>query len=356
MFILQTSSKFLYPQLFTRRNRSIKKQYATIRYLHDKNNEKKIKFYVVNRYILYLKDYEKHIERRFPNAVGLYRSFMDGTKKFIQDVKLYYSIVRSLNKKVKSLPDLTRKELELFDQMPRDMLKLTPILFFSALPFTNYVIFPLIYFFPKQMLSQHFWTLQQRVDFNRSFLHERLMHNKPIFRHLQEQLVRLKGHELYKPWEEVLGKIGSGVQPDVEEIIDCKDLFVNDPYNLNYLRGSHIKHLLHLHNLNTFFWFRRKRLFEKALLLKEMDSAIMREGGIHNLPVEALRTSCYIRGLNPTNMKNEDMINWLNKWIKVSRAIDQDSVSLLLHCPILLGYNEPSNWTLIYAYSRKQIL
>lgn len=43
-------------------------------------------------------------------------------------------------------------------------------------------------------------------------------------------------------------------------------------------------------------WFRRSRLYDKALILKEMDKAIMREGGIHNLPGEALKKACYIRG------------------------------------------------------------
>lgn len=48
--------------------------------------------------------------------------------------------------------------------------------------------------------------------------------------------------------------------------------------------------------MNTYFWFRRSRLVDKALILKEMDLAILREGGVHNLPIEALRMSCYIRG------------------------------------------------------------
>ncbi|KAK9878361.1 hypothetical protein WA026_021672 [Henosepilachna vigintioctopunctata] len=329
---------------------------SLVRLVHGNNSDKKIRFYFVNRYILYLKDYEKYIEKRFPNAVGLYRTFKDGTKTFIRDVKLYYSIVRSLNKRAKQMCDLTRKELELYDNLPRDMLKLTPILLFSALPFTNYVIFPLIYFFPKQLLSQHFWTIEQRNEFNRLFLHNRLVHNKPIFRHLQEQLSRVKCHDSYQTWQNVLGKIGSGVQPDVDQILECKDLFINEPYNLNYLRGSHIKHLLHLHNLHTFILFRRSRLANKALILKEMDLAILREGGVHNLPLESLRMSCYIRGLDPTNMIQEDMICWLKKWIQISKTIDRSSASLLLHCPILLGYNEPSNWKLIYANSRKQIL
>lgn len=47
-------------------------------------------------------------------------------------------------------------------------------------------------------------------------------------------------------------------------------------------------------------------------------------------------------------MKTDDMIIWLQNWITISNNIDKDSLSLLLHCPILLGYNEATNWMLIY--------
>lgn len=43
-------------------------------------------------------------------------------------------------------------------------------------------------------------------------------------------------------------------------------------------------------------WFRRSRLYDRAYILKEMDLAIKREGGVHNLPTAALKKSCYIRG------------------------------------------------------------
>lgn len=48
------------------------------------------------------------------------------------------------------------------------------------------------------------------------------------------------------------------------------------------------------------------------------------------------------------NMKNEEMVTWLTEWIKLSNKIDKDSYSLLLHSPVLLGYNAPANWALIY--------
>lgn len=43
-------------------------------------------------------------------------------------------------------------------------------------------------------------------------------------------------------------------------------------------------------------WFRRSRLYDRALILKEMDLAIIREGGIHNLSEDALKKCCYMRG------------------------------------------------------------
>jgi hypothetical protein len=104
---------------------------------------------------------------------------------------------------------------------------------------------------------------------------------------------------------------------------------------------------LKVHDLHT-GWFRRTRLSERAVILKAMDNAILREGGVHNMPAEALRNACLIRGLNPANMRSEDMISWLNNWIAISSAVDKENLSLLLHCPILLAYNEPSNWSLIY--------
>lgn len=97
-----------------------------------------------------------------------------------------------------------------------------------------------------------------------------------------------------------------------------------------------------------------------------MDKAILREGGVHNLPLNALSKACYIRGkvrlrfkvavnqflgflgLNPTEISSDYQVKWLTQWIKVSSQVDKDNLSLLLHCPILLGYNEPSNWVLVY--------
>lgn len=56
-----------------------------------------------------------------------------------------------------------------------------------------------------------------------------------------------------------------------------------------------------------------------------------------------------MRGLNPINVKTDDLVVWLHKWTLVSVNVDDDHLSLILHLPVLLGYNMPSNWVLLYG-------
>lgn len=83
-----------------------------------------------------------------------------------------------------------------------------------------------------------------------------------------------------------------------------------------------------------------------------MDLAIEREGGAATLPIEGLRYCCYLRGLNPSNMSQSDMVEWLNNWVKVSLIVNGSNISLFLHLPILIGYNHPSNWQLLHSKDR----
>lgn len=201
---------------------------------------KKIRFYFLRRYLQYIKNANKIIARRFPTAVNTYRVFMDGLKDFYVDLKDFVRIVKVLNAPEKTFSNLTRKELEVYHQMPKDMVKVAPVLIFSTLPFAYYIILPLIYMFPRQLLTSHFWNLQQKSEFSVLILKDRLVHNRPVFRHIQAELDSLKHHELYCSWKNVLGMLGSGVQPSVQKILLCKQLFMEKPYELDHLKGRHM--------------------------------------------------------------------------------------------------------------------
>lgn len=108
-----------------------------------KNVRKNIQGYVFTRYSDYLENYHKVLEKRFPTAMKVYHVFMDGVKDFFKDMKALMKIKKLITMSSNGLGDLTRKELELNYQMPRDMFKVAPVLVLSAIPFGHYVIFPL---------------------------------------------------------------------------------------------------------------------------------------------------------------------------------------------------------------------
>ncbi|XP_068087152.1 LETM1 domain-containing protein 1 isoform X2 [Anabrus simplex] len=308
----------------------------------------KVQNYVFQRYLRFVQTYEKLLESRFPTAMHVYRIFMVGIKEFYADMKSFFRIVKKVNASPEGFKSLTLQEIHLYYQMPKDMKKVAPVLILSALPFANYIILPLVYFFPRQLLCSHFWTLQQKTEFALHSQRRRLYNYRPVFRALQAQLDFLDDSPLKESWAHALSLLGSGVHPKPEEILLCKDLFCSHPYHLLHLYSSHVNALLRMHGMHV-GWKRRSRLAERALIIQEMDFAIIREGGPSALSYEDLRQSCFIRGLNPVNMKTEDIVDWLSKWITISEAVDEDSWSLLLHCPVLLSYNQPTNWSLLHC-------
>lgn len=110
-----------------------------------KKISKKVQGYVFHRYIDYVQNYDKLLEKKFPSAMHVYRVFLVGVKEFYNDMKRYLKVTRIVNGSTLHLRALTRKEIELYHQMPKDMRKVAPVLLLSALPFANYVIFPMAY-------------------------------------------------------------------------------------------------------------------------------------------------------------------------------------------------------------------
>ncbi|XP_046389817.1 LETM1 domain-containing protein 1 [Ischnura elegans] len=307
---------------------------------------RKARKYLLNRFAQFVKGYEKFLEKNFPSAANVYRVFLFGTRDFYKDMRQYLSLARSVRSKGKGVKFLNRKELEIYYRMPGEMIRVAPVLLMSTLPFANYVVFPLAYMYPKTLLSSHFWTLQQKTEFAIIDLRKRLFNNRPVFRCLQERLRSIKGQELFQDWARILSLLGSGVHPEVEEVIKCTPLFEGEPYHISTIYNNHVNGLLRMHGMHMGF-SRRRRLEDRALIIHEMDLAMAREG-ISGMALDELKWACFLRGLNPINMKTEDMVAWLTKWTKISIKLESKSLSLLLHCPILLAYNHPTNWVLIH--------
>lgn len=313
------------------------------------NVRKNVKRYAFLRLMDYMAKYnfDKVLEKRFPAAIRVYRMFMDGAKDFYYDMKKFLKITKIANHSEVGLRALTRSELELYYQMPRDMMKVGPVLLASALPFTNYAILPILYMFPRTFLSHHFWTQQQRTSFAEDALRERISNNRKVFRCMQAKLEQLESHD-YQRLGYVLGQLGSGMHASAQEIIEIKDIFERTPFNLDSLTSKHCSYLCRLHDIGR-GPLKRVRLEERSHIFHHMDLAIKREGGVHNMPVEAMRSACFLRGLNPVNLSEEQMVTWLREWVAVSIQVDRSNVSLFLHLPILIAYNHPNNWRLTHS-------
>lgn len=309
-----------------------------------------VKGYLFTRLFNFVKNYDKVLEKNFPSAVSVYRIFFEGMKEFFHDMKRYLKISRIANESAKGPKILNRKELELYMQMPRDMVKVTPAIFLSSLPMIGYIAFPLAYMYPRAFLSSHFWTLKQKSEFQQQAMYERLSCNRPVLRCLQS--CAGKGGDECKAIEMVLGLLGSGFHPTVEQLMEVRRVFTQPPYDYKSLSNKHIKWLASMYGMPGWI-FRRHRLSELAYVIHYMDKAIMSEGGVHNMDPESLRKACFIRGLNPTNLSNEEMIEWLRNWVKISLSLKVEHMSFFLHLPLFLAYNHPNNWQLIYGKNKQ---
>lgn len=105
---------------------------------------KNVRGYMFTRFFDYVKNYDKVLEKNFPSAMKVYRVFFDGVKEFFADMKRFLKVARIVNSSTKGLKSLNRRELELYMQMPRDMIKVAPALILSSLPMVGYAVFPLV--------------------------------------------------------------------------------------------------------------------------------------------------------------------------------------------------------------------
>ncbi|XP_076065674.1 LETM1 domain-containing protein 1 [Oratosquilla oratoria] len=302
--------------------------------------------YIFWRYTWYLKRLQQSLENEMPSTFHMFRVFSIGLKEFMIDFRDLVKVLVNLSLPGNALRKMSLRELELYYYMPRDMIKVAPLLVISSLPLGQNVALPIGYWFPKQLLCHHFWDLQQRHEFAVFALKKRLFNSRPTFRCMQAVLADQKELPLKDKCQAIFYKLGSGVHPSTAEIISLLPLFRGEPFHMTSLWPRHVNALLRVHG-RTAFIRRRQTLLDHAKFMYNMDLALTREG-IHSLTQEKLKRHLFIRGLNPTNMSTEAMQAYLKDWLLISSHVDKSTLSLLLHLPILLAYNHPTNVSLIY--------
>lgn len=177
-----------------------------------------------------------------------------GTKDLYQDVKEYMEISSQLSggKKVR---ELSYDQLIKYYETPKSLFKVAPTLVLSLFPFGNYVVFPLAIMYPRLLLSSHFWTPEQRFNYQLEDYTSRISHNKLLFSEFKHgleprpQLIRIKKDkedllDCRQKCKQIIDKLADGSHPSPSELLSVRPIFTEKPFGINYLHDSHLVSIL----------------------------------------------------------------------------------------------------------------
>uniref|UniRef100_A0A8B9HKB2 LETM1 domain containing 1 n=1 Tax=Astyanax mexicanus TaxID=7994 RepID=A0A8B9HKB2_ASTMX len=284
--------------------------------------------------------YERFLQRRFPRFYVLYHTFMKGFRLLFQDAKEIRRIKTRMITNNIDYNKLPYREMEKLRQFRRDMIKAIPLVIISIPPFANYLVFVLMYLFPRQLLIRHFWTPQQLLEFQAVYHKQRAQHHQAVLSGLERTAPSVQDNRLRSHLLNLCSKVQSGAHPVVSDIHAVRPLFAGPPFGIRRMYSDQMRHLCPLlfltHRLPT-FWNSR-RLNNHALELMQLDRAIMRLG-LHQLNDSELREACYVRGLNVERLNPAQCRDWLTQWLQFSSYLKESETSLYLHSMVLLTVN-----------------
>ncbi|KAM4737611.1 LETM1 domain-containing protein 1 isoform 1-T1 [Anableps anableps] len=287
--------------------------------------------------------YEGFLKGDFPRFFLLYHTFVEGFKVLFQDARDVKRIKTKMLVNGVKFHNLQYREMEKLRQFRRDLIKAIPLVVISIPPFANYLVFLLMYFFPRQLLIPHFWTPRQQLEFRRLYHSYRTQHHQPVLRELEYASHQIKNSHLQGLLKNLCTKVQSGGNPKVSEVLAVKSLFSGAPLAINTMSNNQMRHISALLFLTPRLpgFLIGRRLNSHALELFQLDRALSRLGP-HQLSESELRQACYVRGMNADSLGTNQSREWLSQWLQVSSALKESEVSLLLHCIVLLSANYPS--------------
>ncbi|VDD83909.1 unnamed protein product [Mesocestoides corti] len=164
-----------------------------------------------------------------------------------------------------NLSGLTRNDLRLLRTVPRDMIRLVPLLVAVALPGTI-ALLPFFFAFPHVLLTRAFWNERQRQVFDEADLRRRLIgpnagltnrlseisDQKPLQRQISGDHSDVES-AFYdrKLLKSTLNTLSKNETPSPEAVVQLIRLF-DGPLNLNALDHRHITLLCGLHGIVSY--------------------------------------------------------------------------------------------------------
>ncbi|KAK6729546.1 hypothetical protein RB195_006535 [Necator americanus] len=228
--------------------------------------------------------YDKFIAQ-WPKVHTLHRMVVDGSRWCFSDIKTYLRIKRELSSKVKTLADLSMAELEVLVQMPIELPRVAVTAVLIPLPFGFYVVGFAIIFFPRLVLTRHFWSDVQRKEFFQIDV-ARSMTNSAFLLGIVGNPASVEGLRL----------------PNVEE-----------------LRGDVLIALSAIHSMYPFPGIRR-RFQQRCKAMRQLDKVV--GANIGSLTARQLHFHLFIRRISNTGNSEAEMRRILKSWLEFTKNLD----------------------------------
>ncbi|XP_027623937.1 LETM1 domain-containing protein 1 [Tupaia chinensis] len=309
-------------------------------HLSPKAEVKSLISYVVNKTKVINGKYHRFLGRHFPRFYVLYTIFMKGLQMLWADAKKARRIKANMWKHNIKFHQLSYREMEHLRQFRRDVTKCLFLGIISIPPFANYLVFLLMYLFPRQLLIQHFWTPKQQIDFLDIYHALRKQSHPEIISYLEKVIPLISDEGLRWHLKELCTKVQHGTHPATHDILALKECFSNHPLGMSHLQASQMKALSRTMLLTPYLPspLLRYRLKTHTTVIHQLDRALAKLG-IGQLTAQEVKSACYLRGLNSTHIAEERCRTWLGEWLQISCSLKEAELSLLLHNVVLLSTN-----------------
>ncbi|KAJ8258166.1 hypothetical protein GJAV_G00193880 [Gymnothorax javanicus] len=295
---------------------------------------------VVSRLKAANEKYERFLKRRFPRFYVLHHTFITGFRLLFRDAMDVRRIKLKMHNSNMKVHELPYRDMEHLRAFRRDLIKAIPLVLISIPPFANYLVFVLMYLFPRQILIRHFWTPDQQVQFQAVYHAQRCRHHAGVLQGLVRAVPRVQNRQQQSQLLDLCNKVQNGGHPSTTEILTVRALFSGPPLGMKRLDADHMRLLSSQFFLTSRLpaLLIRHRLNGHAVELLRLDRALSKLG-VHQLSDAELRQACYLRGLNPPSLSPKQCRDWLTLWLQLSSRLKESEISLLLHSMVLLTVN-----------------
>uniref|UniRef100_A0A1I8H879 LETM1 domain-containing protein n=1 Tax=Macrostomum lignano TaxID=282301 RepID=A0A1I8H879_9PLAT len=274
--------------------------------LPDKRVDASIAWY--RRFLVWV---EHRWRDRSPGTHKLFRTFQTGVGGLVTDFQDFVTVWTRVSGGGAPYSHLGYREISLLRLVPKELVRATPALCISALPGT--VLFlPVLFYFPRLFLTEHFWTPEQRLEFSSAQLRRR----QSEYRHLIDDLA-----------------------------------FLQPQLNSAALRILlHNIHLSRASGISAFRLYREYRLWRLAKLLYEEDRAVERANFVFADPTKPsdpaaerlLRQQfCLARGYQSWNRPDSEADKFVRQWCRLSAGLrdtnNERRLAFMLHLPSLMA-------------------